>query len=76
MPLSPTWISRRSTSFFETPEQWSFYEVFGLFRLAGIAQQIHYRYFHGQTTNPAFAVMGPAVGLLEQRCRGLIGGSG
>ena len=59
-----------------TPEQWAFYEVFGLFRLAGIAQQIHYRYFHGQTTNPAFAVMGPAVGLLEQRCRGLIGGSG
>ena len=27
-----------------TPEQWRFYEVFGLFRLAVIAQQIWYRY--------------------------------
>ncbi|SHH26379.1 phosphotransferase family protein [Ferrimonas marina] len=31
-----------------------FYEVFGLFRLAGIAQQIYYRYHHKQTRNPAF----------------------
>jgi aminoglycoside phosphotransferase (APT) family kinase protein len=57
-----------------TPEQWTFYEVFGLFRLAVIAQQIHYRYFHGQTTNPAFAIMGPAVGYLEARCQRLIAG--
>jgi aminoglycoside phosphotransferase (APT) family kinase protein len=56
-----------------TPEQWSFYEVFGLFRLAVIAQQIHYRYFHGQTTNPAFAIMGPAVVYLEARCQRLLG---
>ena len=54
-----------------TAEQWSFYEVFGLFRLAVIAQQIHYRYFHGQTTNPAFGIMRPAVLALEQRCRRL-----
>ena len=52
-----------------TPEQWRFYEVFGLFRLAVIAQQIWYRYFHGQTTNEAYAVFGPAVGYLETRCR-------
>jgi aminoglycoside phosphotransferase (APT) family kinase protein len=32
----------------------TFYEVFGLFRLAVIAQQIYYRYHHGQTRNPAF----------------------
>jgi aminoglycoside phosphotransferase (APT) family kinase protein len=55
-----------------TPERWRFYEVFGLFRLAVIAQQIWYRYFHKQTTNEAYAVFGPAVGYLEQRCRGLI----
>ena len=55
-----------------TREQWRFYEVFGLFRLAVIAQQIHYRYVHGQTTNPAFAIMGPAVGYLEGRCRRLL----
>ena len=52
-----------------TAEQWRFYEVFGLFRLAVIAQQIWYRYVHGQTTNEAYAVFGPAVAHLEQRCR-------
>jgi len=55
-----------------TPERWRFYEVFGLFRLAVIAQQIWYRYFHKQTTNEAYAVFGPAVGYLEQRCRRLV----
>jgi aminoglycoside phosphotransferase (APT) family kinase protein len=52
-----------------TPGQWTFYEVFGLFRLAVIAQQIYYRYHHGQTTNEAFAILLPAVQYLEQRCR-------
>ena len=52
-----------------TPEQWTFYEVFGLFRVAVIAQQIYYRYVHGQTTNEAFAIFGPAVQYLEQRCK-------
>jgi aminoglycoside phosphotransferase (APT) family kinase protein len=32
----------------------AFYEVFGLFRLAAIAQQIYHRYATGGTTNPAF----------------------
>lgn len=36
------------------PENWAFYEVFGIFRLAVIAQQIYYRYYHKQTNNPAF----------------------
>jgi aminoglycoside phosphotransferase (APT) family kinase protein len=52
-----------------TPEQWTLYEVFGLFRVAVIAQQIYYRYVHGQTTNEAFAIFGSAVQYLEQRCR-------
>lgn len=55
-----------------TDEEWAFYEVFGLFRLAVIAQQIWYRYHHKQTTNPAFRDFGTLVGLLEQRCLGLI----
>jgi len=55
-------------------ERWRFYEVFGLFRLAVIAQQIWFRYANGQTTNEAFAVFGPAVGYLETRCRSLIAG--
>ena len=55
-----------------TPEQWKFYEVYGLFRLGVIAQQIYYRYFHGQTHNEAYARFGPAVAYLESRCRALV----
>lgn len=36
------------------PDNWTFYEVYGLFRLAVIVQQIYYRYHHKQTRNPAF----------------------
>ena len=56
-----------------TSEQWRFYEAFGLFRLAVIAQQIYYRYFHGQTSNPAYAIFGEATTYLERRCREVIG---
>ncbi|MEU2252473.1 phosphotransferase family protein [Nocardia xishanensis] len=55
-----------------TEDQWVFYEVFGLFRLAGICQQIYHRYYHGQTTNPAFRWFGIAVVALEWRCRKII----
>jgi aminoglycoside phosphotransferase (APT) family kinase protein len=51
----------------------TFYQVFGLFRLAGIAQQIYYRFHHGQTTNPAFEHFWYFVTYLEQRCRRLAG---
>ncbi|WP_084596802.1 phosphotransferase family protein [Nocardioides aequoreus] len=55
-----------------TDAQWRFYEVFGLFRLGVIAQQIHYRYFHGQTSNETYAQFGPAARYLEQRCLRII----
>jgi aminoglycoside phosphotransferase (APT) family kinase protein len=45
----------------------TFYEVFGLFRLAVIIQQIWARYRAGQTTNPAFAGFGDAVNTLINR---------
>ena len=32
-----------------------FYYTYGLFRLAGIVQQIYLRYFHGQTQDKRFA---------------------
>jgi aminoglycoside phosphotransferase (APT) family kinase protein len=48
---------------------WSFYEVFGLFRLAVVLQQIWYRYRAGQTTNPDFAGFAVAVDHLIERCR-------
>jgi aminoglycoside phosphotransferase (APT) family kinase protein len=50
-------------------DAWTFYEVFGLFRLAVIAQQIYYRYHHRQTRNPAFRRFWVAAHLLERRCR-------
>ncbi|MBP7179385.1 MAG: phosphotransferase, partial [Moraxellaceae bacterium] len=56
-------------------ENFDFYLVYGLFRLAGIVQQIWYRYFHQQTTNPAFAQFGTMVNYLEKRCQKLIAAS-
>ncbi|MFT4621887.1 MAG: aminoglycoside phosphotransferase (APT) family kinase protein [Myxococcota bacterium] len=49
-----------------------FYEVYGLFRLAGILQQIWYRYHHGQTTNPAFASFGAAAAYMVGRCEQIV----
>jgi aminoglycoside phosphotransferase (APT) family kinase protein len=54
-------------------EQWKFYEVYGLFRFAVIAQQIYYRYYHGQTTNPMYAAFGQAMPYYEDRCLRIIG---
>ncbi|RTL29274.1 MAG: phosphotransferase family protein [Burkholderiales bacterium] len=51
---------------------WAFYEVYGLFRLAVIAQQIYYRYHHKQTRNPAFKHFWILVNYLDWRCKGLI----
>jgi aminoglycoside phosphotransferase (APT) family kinase protein len=56
------------------PENWAFYEVFGLFRLAVIAQQIYYRYHHKQTRNPRFKGFWVPVNLLERRCRRIMRG--
>jgi len=53
-------------------DNFDFYEVYGLFRLAGIVQQIYYRYYHGQTTDKRFAGFGQAANYLEQRCKRLI----
>jgi aminoglycoside phosphotransferase (APT) family kinase protein len=54
-----------------TPRNWPFYEVYGLFRLAVIAQQIYYRYHHRQTRNPAFRRLWILVHYLQWRCRRL-----
>jgi aminoglycoside phosphotransferase (APT) family kinase protein len=55
------------------PADWRFYEVFGLFRLAVIIQQIYYRYHHGQTRNPAFRRFWLLVHYFDWRCRKLLG---
>ena len=47
----------------------AFYEIFGLFRLAVIVQQIWHRYSQGNTKNPKFANFGQTASYLLQRCR-------
>lgn len=53
-------------------DNWTFYEVFGLFRLAGIVQQIYYRYYHKQTQNSAFKNFWIIVHVLHAKCLKLI----
>ncbi|MBF0238071.1 MAG: phosphotransferase family protein [SAR324 cluster bacterium] len=53
-----------------------FYEIYGLFRLAVIAQQIYYRFFHGQTRDNRFQSFGQVVNYFEKRCLRLIGQAG
>ncbi|MBU2488366.1 MAG: phosphotransferase family protein [Proteobacteria bacterium] len=50
----------------------TFYLVFGMFRLMGIAQQIYYRYFHGQTKDKRFGMFVFAVHILEKQAMELI----
>jgi len=57
-------------------DDFTFYEVYGLFRLAGIVQQIYYRYHHGQTTNPAFKNFWIFVHYLMWRCKKAIRNQG
>ncbi|WP_290871099.1 phosphotransferase family protein [Aquabacterium sp.] len=51
---------------------WPFYEVYGLFRLAVIVQQIYYRYHHKQTNNPAFRHFWILANYLDWRCKAII----
>ena len=53
-------------------EHYDFYLCFGLFKLAGIVQQIYYRYYHGQTQDPRFQKMGYVVGILEKTAMNII----
>jgi len=43
-----------------------FYFCFGLFRLAVIAQQIYYRFYHGQTKDERFKLLIVAIHILEE----------
>ncbi|WP_100643170.1 phosphotransferase family protein [Alteromonas facilis] len=54
----------------------AFYEVYGLFRLAAIAQQIYFRYHHKQTRNPAYKHYWFFVHYLIRRCNKIIKSAG
>ncbi|MBL8823768.1 MAG: phosphotransferase family protein [Planctomycetia bacterium] len=48
--------------------QFDFYQVFGLFRLAVIAQQIYFRFRQGHAKNPEFANFIHFTNLLQKQC--------
>lgn len=52
--------------------KFDYYHVYGVFRLAVILQQIYYRYYHGQSKNPAFASFAGRTNLLGGYARQLI----
>lgn len=57
-------------------DSFDYYYCFGLFRLAVIAQQIYYRFYHGQTKDPRFKMLIFAVKILEDVARKVIDHSG
>ncbi len=57
-------ISRYARTSGRSLDDFDFYYRFGLFRLAGIAQQIYYRSYHGQTADPRFRALGAQVKIL------------
>ena len=67
MPTRDEYVARYLDRTGFEVEDWLFYEVYGLFRLAVIAQQIWFRYRLGESTNPALAKFGPAVTMLIDR---------
>jgi len=56
-------------------DNFDFYYCYGLFRLAGIVQQIYYRFHHGQTQDKRFAQFIHMNRLLEQMALQVIGKS-
>jgi len=50
----------------------TFYQVYGYWRLAVILQQIYFRYFHGQTHDKRFKTFGVAAQHLGRHCQRLI----
>jgi aminoglycoside phosphotransferase (APT) family kinase protein len=49
-----------------------FYEVFALFKIAVVVQQIYYRFVNGQTSDPRFANLGERVAYLARRAASLL----
>jgi aminoglycoside phosphotransferase (APT) family kinase protein len=72
MPTRDEFVARYLELSGRKCNDFTFYEVFGLFRLAVIIQQIWARFRLGQTTNPAFAGFGDAVNTLINRAEGKI----
>ncbi len=72
MPTRAEFIARYVALSGRDTVDFTFYEVFGLFRLTVIIQQIWARYRAGETSNPAFQGFGMAVNILLSRAERLI----
>ncbi len=55
-----------------TSNYFDFYYSFGLFRLAVIAQQIYYRFYHGQTKDQRFGMLMQPIKALEKTALNII----
>ncbi len=53
-------------------DDFTFYQVCNVFRVATIAQQIYYRYYHKQTSDDRFAMMIAAVQVMERSIQNLL----
>ncbi len=69
----PGWFTREEIleRYGCTNEQIAVYEVFAVFKLAVVIQQIYARFVRGQTDDPRFAKMGEQVAQLARIARGL-----
>jgi aminoglycoside phosphotransferase (APT) family kinase protein len=74
MPTRRELVARYAEALGVEAPDFRFEEVAGLFRLAVIFQQIYYRFYHRQTTNPAFAGLGALTHLLAARAQERIDG--
>jgi aminoglycoside phosphotransferase (APT) family kinase protein len=72
MPTRAEFIERYFALSGRDSVDFTFYEVFGLFRLTVIIQQIWARFRAGETSNPAFQGFGMAVNILLSRAERLI----
>jgi aminoglycoside phosphotransferase (APT) family kinase protein len=72
MPTRAEFIARYMALSGRDSVDFTFYEVFGLFRLTVIIQQIWGRFRAGETSNPAFQGFGMAVNILLSRAERLI----
>jgi aminoglycoside phosphotransferase (APT) family kinase protein len=53
-------------------KNFDYYYIFGLFRLAVIAQQIYYRFYNGQTKDERFGMLKFAVQILDETAKAVI----
>lgn len=75
MPTRRQMLDHYSEKSGRDTDDFDFYLVAGVWRLAAILQQIYYRYYHGQSSNEKFANFGQRVNALGQWARVLISNS-